>query len=365
MFPDRCFPIRGEIMLPTLSRRLFLAATVSACLARAGHAEEPTGDLNGLVLRTGDLLFQHVPSHLSSFVADLGEWPVSNVGLVFVREGRAYVFDTLVKVRLMPLRDWLAQGLRGEYLLARDPVLTMTDAEEVVRTAATWLDRPHDLRLAQDDQAFTGAELAHKAFLRGARIQLSRQSRLADLRWKANESYLREAFRGELPLHTLLTVPETLLTGRRLHVVANELSAVLTPATETPGEETPLHRRMIGTWTGQYRLDPLTTAVAVFKFGYEGEFERGTWLLPDGSTRTIQRIGIIPLEASGEFRAELVDERGFTAELQGHLRDNGERLIATWKDERAQRGLCSLARLPGSGPQPPAAIEQTGAKTRP
>lgn len=357
-------------MPQVLSRRLFLATSLSAAILPSVRGQSALADeLTRAWPRTGDLLFQHVPTHLSSYVADLGEWPVSNVGLVFVRAGRTWVFDTLFNVRIMPLRDWLAQGVRGEYLLARDPLLSAADGEEIVRTAATWLDRSHDLNLAQDDQDFTGAELAHKAFLRGARIQLSRQSRLADLRWKENEPYLREAFRGELPLHTLVTVPETLLTGRRLHIVSNELSSVAASgeahsATAHSADELPLHRRLIGTWTGQYRLDPRTTAVAVFKFGYEGEFERGTWLLPNGQTRVIQRIGIVPLDASGEFRAELVDDRGFTAELHGHLRDRGERLIATWKDERAQRGLCSLARLPGTAPKPPV-IEQTSSRTRP
>lgn len=354
-------------MPPVTNRRLFLATGLWAGVAGRLWGGEPTPARPGPIpVRTGDLLFQHVPTHLSSFVADLGEWPVSNVGLVFVREGRAFVFDTLVKVRLMPLADWLRQGVRSEYVLARDPLLKPTDAEEIVRTAVTWLDRPHDLHLAQDDQALTGAELAYKAFLRGAQLQLARPTRLADLRWKANETYLREAFRGELPLHTLVTIPETLLNGRRLHVVANELSG-LTAESETvhPVDEQPLHRQLIGTWTGQYQVDPRTTAVAVFRFGYEGEFERGNWLLPDGSTRVIQRMGLIPLDASGEFRAELVDDRGFTAELHGHLRDRGTRLIATWKDERAQRGLCSLALVPGTAPKQPAANSRLDQPTRP
>lgn len=359
-----------------IARRLFLTGGLWASGLWAGSltgaARQLWGDerilppTGSILVRTGDLLFQHVPTHLSSFVADLGEWPVSNVGLAFVREGRAFVFDTLVKVRLMPLADWLRQGVRGEYVLARDPLLKPADAEEIVRTAITWLDRPHDLHLAQDDQALTGAELAYKAFLRGAQLQLARPTRLADLRWKANETYLREAFRGELPLHTLVTIPETLLSGRRLHVVANELTA---PGSDVPPESTvetpPLHRRLIGTWTGQYRLDPRTTAIAVFRFGYEGEFERGSWLLPDGSTRSIQRIGLVPLDASGEFRAELVDDRGFTAELHGHLRDGGTRLIATWKDERAQRGLCSLARIAATPPIPPDAKPRSDQPIRP
>ena len=319
--------------------------------------EEPVDELAHL--RTGDVLCQHVPSHLSSYVADLGTAPLSNAGLVVVTPQGPLVIDTLAVVRTLPLADWISQGAGKKYLLARVPNLSSVDAVAVSQTALAWRGRPHDLALALDDQAFSGAELVYKAYLRGARIQLARRTRLADLNWKECAPSLREALRGELPLDSLVVIPETLLTGRHLQVVASTFPPVEPRNSDAPGlfENEAPHRRLQGVWSGQYTFDARTTAVVIVRFGHEGEFTSGSFLLPDGTTSPIQRVGIVPLDATGEFVAELVDARGFTTEIRGHLRDAGDRLVGTWKDERAQRGMCSLAKLP-TAPAPLAAAPE-------
>jgi hypothetical protein len=323
---------------------LFLLIARLAAPVRAG--EEPVDALAHL--RTGDVLCQHVPSHLSSYVADLGTRPLSNAGLVVLTPQGPLVIDTLAGVRTLPLPDWISQGAGKKYLLARVPNLSPADAAAIAQAALAWRGRPHDLALALDDQAFSGAELVYKAYLRGARIQLTRRTLLADLNWKECAPSLREAFRGELALDRLVVIPETLLSGRHLQVTATTFPPADPHDPDAPGlfDGDAPHRKLQGIWSGQYTFDARTTAVVILRFGHEGEFTSGSFLMPDGTTSPIQRVGIVPLEATGEFVAELVDARGFTTEIRGHLRDGGDRLVGTWKDERAQRGMCSLARLP-------------------
>jgi hypothetical protein len=343
-----CF--RPITVLPT-ARLILLIACLGGSV-RGG--EEPVDEL--AQLRTGDVLCQHVPSHLSSYVADLGTAPLSNAGLVVVTPLGPVVIDTLAGVRTLPLADWISQGAGKKYLLARVANLSSVDAVAISQTALAWRGRPHDLALALDDQAFSGAELVYKAYLRGARIQLTRRTLLADLNWKECAPSLREAFQGELSLDRLVVIPDTLLSGRHLQVVASTFPPWESQDPDAPGlfdGDSP-HRTLQGIWSGQYTFDARTTAIIILRFGHEGEFTSGSFLLPDGTTSPIQRVGIVPLDATGEFVAELVDARGFTTEIRGHLRDAGDRLVGTWKDERAQRGMCSLARLP-SAPAPLAA----------
>jgi hypothetical protein len=337
-------------MLPTSDRRLFLASLAAGLVAggtRAtwGDDAPPQVDIES-ELRTGDVVFQHVPTHLSSYVAELTRSPVSNCGLV-VRLGRdVWVLDTLAGVRYLPWSEWVEQGRRHEFFVARCETATVQDLASVVSAAAGWIGRGHDLALAMDDQKLSGGELVYKAFLRGARIQVCSRQPLIDLAWKPCEAYLRTLSQGDLLLHRDVLTPAGLMVGGKLRKVFSNL--VVRTEADVPANEQP-HRKFRGMWSGQYTLDDDAVAAAWVEFAYEGEFVGGAILAPNGQTHAVRRMGIVPLDATGEFVAELLDDRGFTTEIRGQLRDHETRMMGTWKDERGRRGLCSLAKAEPQG----------------
>jgi hypothetical protein len=340
-------------MLPLTDRRRFLTSLAACALSvhtpalraddtpstNAANPEEPVAPPS--ILRTGDVVFQHVPTHLSSYVAELTGSPVSNCGLV-ARMGRdVWVLDTLAGVRYVPWDEWVAQGRRGEFFVARYEKAGERDLAAVVSAAAGWIGRGHDLALAFDDQRLCGGELVYKAFLRGARIQVCSRQPLIHLAWKPCEAYLRALSKGDLLLDRDVLTPAGLMAGGKLRKVLSTL--VVEPETDLYRNEPP-HRLFRGTWSGQYTLDDNAVAAAWIEFGLEGEFAGGAIIAPSGQSHPIRRMGIVPLDASGEFVSELLDGRGFTTEIRGQLRDNGTRLMGAWKDERGRRGLCSLAK---------------------
>ena len=278
-------------------------------------------------------------------VADLSRCAISHCGLVRVTEGQVEVLDALDQTRWVPFDEWKARGWKGQYLQMRCAAATPADITRVLQQAEKFVGVRSDLTLARDDQRVDGAELIEKSFLRGAQLQLANRPLLADLAWKRCELAIRAVQNGDLRLNQAVMTPMTLVRGGKLTLIYSSL-APLTFRPPVPSELP--HRIFSGVWKGQFQFDDGNLAAAYVEFDREGEFVRGWLLMPSGERRPLARFGLIPLDATGEFLAEIWDARGAQIQVQGTIRDDGQRLWGSFKNERGPRGLVSLAKTVAS-----------------
>lgn len=93
-----------------IMRRLvisLLLLTLAGC--RAG-AYEP---------RDGDIIFHTSRSAQSLAIQKATGSRYSHMGIVYVKDGAASVFEAVEPVKLTPLTEWIARGVGGRYVVKR------------------------------------------------------------------------------------------------------------------------------------------------------------------------------------------------------------------------------------------------------
>lgn len=135
-------------------------------------------------LQNGDIIFQTSQSRQSVPIQLATNSPYSHVGIVYVNEGKEYVFEAVQPVKLTPLQDWIKRGKDGHYVVKRlkdTSSLTSENLKAMRTIGEAWLGTSYDLKFLWSDDLLYCSELVWKVYDRGADIQLCTPSGVDDL----------------------------------------------------------------------------------------------------------------------------------------------------------------------------------------
>src|SRR5579863_815266 len=169
--------------------------------------KEPEIDISQFDFRSGDIVFQHLPSKLGSVICDVTNSPLSHCGMVVERSGELYVIEAIGPVRYISLKRWLNQGDKGRFMQMRLKDVNRTQIDSTVAAAEAMLGRPYDIQYELDDEKIYCSELVYKAYLRGAEIEVGDKEELGKLKWQGNEAFIRAITGGSLPLERVMVTP--------------------------------------------------------------------------------------------------------------------------------------------------------------
>jgi hypothetical protein len=292
-------------------------------------------DLSRYDFRSGDVLFQHLPSRLGSVICDVTDSQLSHCGLVVMRQGQPYVLEAIGPVRFIKLQDWLKQGdrLRFQQMRLRDA--TPKQISDSLLEAGKLLGRPYDIQYELDEDKIYCSELVYKAFLRGAKIEVGEKQPLKDLNWRPHELFIRALAGGELPLDREMVTPDSVARSPKLKLVYSTFPA---------REDEPLHDQTVlaGRWTGEYTIQELKPVAATLEFDADGKFVRGSIDLDWRTSIPIRKFSVTPFEDSREFQGKVLDSRAIEGAVRAKIRDSGRRIIGTWTDQLGNRGVFSF-----------------------
>jgi hypothetical protein len=342
-----------------IARRGWTTAFVGFLLLVALGAKKPAPadiDLSRFDFRSGDIVFQHLPSRLGSVICDVTDSQFSHCGIVVVREGsRPYVLEAIGPVRFINLQDWLKQGDRGRFQQMRLRDVTEPEIKASLLEAAKLLGRPYDIQYELDEDKIYCSELVYKAFLGGAKIEVGEKQPLRDLNWRPHELFIRALAGGELPLDREMVTPDSVARSPKLKLVYSTFPA---------REDEPLHDSTVlaGRWMGEYTGQSLKLAqrdappilvkrqpgpfagraAATLEFDDAGDFVKGEIRLDPQSSVPIREFSVTPFDDAREFQAKLRDGRGVEGAARAQIRDSGRRIIGTWTDHLGNRGVFSF-----------------------
>lgn len=141
-------------------------------------------------LQNGDLVFQTSTSNQSDPIQLATESPYSHVGMVYVDNGKAFVFEAIKTVRLTPYADWVNRGKDQHVVVKRlkdDKYLTAEHLKRMKAVGEELNGKKYDLQFQWSDTKMYCSELVWKVFARGADLQLCEPSSLTDLNWDHEE----------------------------------------------------------------------------------------------------------------------------------------------------------------------------------
>jgi hypothetical protein len=155
-------------------------------------------------LRDGDIIFHESRSSQSRAIQLATKSRYSHMGIVYRRDGRWFVYEAVQPVKLTPLRDWIARGKNGHFVVKRlrDPRLLTPAVLKRMRTAGDrYRGRSYDLYFEWSDDRIYCSELVWKIYKQGAGIEIGRLQKLRefDLSHDAVRAKMRERYGNRIP----------------------------------------------------------------------------------------------------------------------------------------------------------------------
>jgi hypothetical protein len=176
--------------------------------------------------RNGDLIFQTSLSRQSEAIQLATHSPLSHMGIVFVENGQAMVFEAVGPVKATPLEDWISMGDEERYSVKRlknaESVLTPETLQKMKKIGeAKFKGRPYDKFFAWSDDRIYCSELAWKIYQEGAGVEIGALQRLGDLDLSAPlvQELMKERYGNAIPWDETVISPAAMFASEELILV--------------------------------------------------------------------------------------------------------------------------------------------------
>lgn len=180
---------------------------------------------NAYVPRNGDLVFQVSPSSQSRAIQLATGSKYSHMGIVYLNERGPEVLEAVGPVRIIPLDQWIAQGVDGHYAVKRlktaGAKMTPQTLERMHETGREFIGKPYDWTFEWSDDRMYCSELVWKIYARGAGVELARTQRYADfdLDHPQTRRLVRRRLGGQVPLKETVVSPASIFASELLETV--------------------------------------------------------------------------------------------------------------------------------------------------
>ena len=192
---NRCAALETRARLRQHGRMKSLFWTLLVLWVWAGASAAP--------LRDGDIIFHTSRSAQSVAIQRATHSPYSHVGLIFIREGKPYVFEAISTVQYTPLATWTARGAGGKYVVKRlKRPLTDTQTAKLRSAARGFEGKTYDLYFEWSDLRIYCSELVWKVYQHALGVKVGELQKLRefDLTDAGVRAKMRERYGTQVPL---------------------------------------------------------------------------------------------------------------------------------------------------------------------
>jgi hypothetical protein len=191
-----------------------LAAMLSMCSRFSGYAPRP-----------GDIVFQDLISDQSQALKLATGSDYTHCGIVFELNGDFVVYEAVGPVRMIPLQEWIRQGVNGHIVAMRVDTLYryLTDRAlgQMRFIAERHVGKPYDPVFNWSDDQMYCSELVWKVYYEGLGLELAPLRRLGSyqLDHPLVLQKLAERYGDSIPLNEPVISPADLIESDRLEIV--------------------------------------------------------------------------------------------------------------------------------------------------
>ncbi len=184
------------------------------------------GDALADQLRDGDIIFHTSRSTQSIAIQKATHSKYSHMGIIFFRDGKPYVYEAIKTVQYTPLKEWVARGEGGHYVVKRlenaDRMLTPQGVVKLRQAATRFQGKLYDLTFEWSDSRMYCSELVWKIYNRGPGLHLGRLQKLRDfdLSDPVVKSKMKERYGNHIPMEETVISPGEMFSADVLRVAA-------------------------------------------------------------------------------------------------------------------------------------------------
>ncbi|MEW5797294.1 MAG: YiiX family permuted papain-like enzyme [Candidatus Zixiibacteriota bacterium] len=191
----------------------FILALIS-CSYFSGYAPKP-----------GDIVFQDLNSPQAQAVKLATGSQYTHCGIIFEQDNNFVVYEAVGPTRVIPLQDWIRQGVKGHFVARRiDTLLAHLTDESLARmrqVGESHLGKPYDPVFNWSDSQMYCSELVWKIYRDGLGLELAPLRKLGgyQIEHPAVRQKLRERYGDSIPLQEPVIAPADLMASERLKQV--------------------------------------------------------------------------------------------------------------------------------------------------
>jgi len=200
-----------------MSRLLVLLLVVAGCAAGG----EPT-------LRDGDIIFHQSQSSQSKALRLAMNSRYTHMGVVFFEDGSPFVDEAVGPVKRTPLKEWIARGTDGHFVVKRladaDRRLTAEAIASLREAGERYAGLPYDLRFEWSDDRIYCSELVWKMYKTALGVEIGDLQTFGDFDLSNPEvaDKIKERYPEGIPLNETVISPASMFESDELVGVSQQ-----------------------------------------------------------------------------------------------------------------------------------------------
>ena len=156
--------------------------------------------------QTGDIIFQISRSSQSKAIQLATHSDYSHTGMLVIRNKQPYVFEAVGPVKYTPLKQWIAHGEKGKYVVRRvEGELSVEQQQKLAQTAKRYLGKPYDSSFSWSDDRQYCSKVVWKVYQNALGMRVGEQQKLKefDLSNPLVQAKLKERYGKNIPIFSL------------------------------------------------------------------------------------------------------------------------------------------------------------------
>lgn len=173
-------------------------------------------------LKDGDLIFQTSGSRQSKAIQLATGSKYSHMGIVYLENGKAFVYEAVQPVRLTPFEEWINRGEDGHFVLKRlknaDSILTPETLEKLKKVGKKYQGKNYDIYFEWSDDKIYCSELVWKIYKEVTGIEIGKLQKLSefDLSNDLVKKIMEERYGTNIPLEEKVISPVAMFESNEL-----------------------------------------------------------------------------------------------------------------------------------------------------
>jgi uncharacterized protein YycO len=171
--------------------------------------------------KDGDIIFQTSKSSQSEMLKMVTKSNLTHCGVIFHKNGQAFVFEAVQPVKVTPLKEWIKRGKNGKYSVTRLTYeLSESAKKDMFAFAKKQLGKNYDLKFQWSENKMYCSELVWKIYnSSGFTLSDPKKFNDYDLSSESAKNAIKNRYNGNFNLNETVVSPVDLYNSTITEVI--------------------------------------------------------------------------------------------------------------------------------------------------
>lgn len=153
-------------------------------------------------VQDGDIIFHRSQSRQAQAIAAASHSDYTHMGLIFIDDGKPYVYEAIQPVTKTPLQEWINRGEKKHFKIKRLKDTSQLNTRRLKKEVKRMLGKDYDWLFEWSDARIYCSELVWKSYQKATGLKLGELRRLRDfdLEHKSVKQIMQERYGKNIPL---------------------------------------------------------------------------------------------------------------------------------------------------------------------